>query len=578
MALNFREIQRWGAGFMAAVFVTVSGSPAPVLAQPSAVPAAAAPAADAIVNKTASLLSSYGTNENFTKAMEALDPGQRQKVIDLLIVQKPFALVGYVFGAAPRYQEEFYRSLPRNPEFIFKLLEVSDSPVPRGRLIEAMGSPLFEEGLQKKAVVGRALTKIMNDLHDSPDAVRFEKVSSLKSGALYDVIVQGREDVYTSTFNGLYNRFVQRMRAEGKSFFDIIDAYPERQFGLPVFLDAVSTFERTGDFWARLSPAEQTRLIDHIFNDVNKYSDPIHAYAAAEFIRSLPGNNPSHALIEQKIREGFESQTGDKKDVYGVLARWYIETSPHQVSAQNQAFFSKISADPRYALERPASIGGADLFDAQGRNFQIHMFFDDDDGRTAYAGFMNRMRGDGWSVRDINSGIAVVKKTTGTRTITAYVSKPAVDGRVTKEIRALIAAEGGVATVMVQRGHSYHVAKAVASIDKDIKFAFFGACGTSMVMSDLASMFPQMQVAGSAGTGRGAINNASIILMNNALLRSGEVSWDAMNRSWSGINGGNEYFTPGDSAAQVFVKTMQKIKARAPALAFHDSFTLDYAA
>ncbi|HEX5667604.1 MAG TPA: hypothetical protein VFX73_02310, partial [Chitinophagaceae bacterium] len=64
--------------------------------------------------------------------------------------------------------------------------------------------------LQRKAV--EIYINEVNALHDESDAVRFKIVEPLTPQELYYLIVLGEDVIYTSSYKGVYNRMMERMR------------------------------------------------------------------------------------------------------------------------------------------------------------------------------------------------------------------------------------------------------------------------------------------------------------------------------------------------------------------------------
>ena len=63
----------------------------------------------------------------------------------------------------------------------------------------------------------------MDDLHESPDPVRFKCIDNFSPEALYYILVYGQDEIYTSSFLGTFKRMLERMKPmTGDSFLDTV--------------------------------------------------------------------------------------------------------------------------------------------------------------------------------------------------------------------------------------------------------------------------------------------------------------------------------------------------------------------
>ena len=63
--------------------------------------------------------------------------------------------------------------------------------------------------------------RTINDLHDEKNMnVRFAGVNGFRAKELYTLMVYSQEEIFTSTFNGLFERMIKQMKDEKKSGFD----------------------------------------------------------------------------------------------------------------------------------------------------------------------------------------------------------------------------------------------------------------------------------------------------------------------------------------------------------------------
>lgn len=472
----------------------------------------------------------YRDRGYFLNTMQSLNEQERQGVINKMMQRDPGALAEMVYAEGNTnvlYENEFDRAMPYGREMFVNRFKND---------IETMNG----------------------DYTGS----RFSPVANFRSIRFYDLISLGWPKYATSTFSGVYDRMMARMSREGTSFSSLL-SWPGRAEGLGNFIKAVTVFEKTNSFLSRLSQSEQTQVVELIFDQIDASTDRGFVHALARVLDVLPANHPAHRIADARIAEGFRLARGPQKTAYGVLASWYA-----QKGVRLSAATSQIAHDPLYRLERPSRTS-AELFDGQGRNFQIHAFFADDDGVSAYNSFVSRKVGDGWSRSRPANGVTLLEKRANGRTIKAYLSEPSAHGAAISVIQDLIAEQGGQETVFVQRGHSQYVNDTAPYLG-NIKVGVFGACGLSLALEQGLTLFPNMEITGSSDVGRAVVNNRLVDNIDAQLLSKGYIDWAQTDRYLHhdlASMGGREYFTPYSSIIHMFVKTTQRIENGAPASA-----------
>lgn len=95
-----------------------------------------------------------------------------------------------------------------------------------------------------------------------------------------------------------------------------------------------------------------------------------------------------------------------------------------------------------------------------------------------------------------------------------------------------VEAMGGKISVLVHRGHSYHVDKSLEHINEDNRLIFLGSCGGQTNVQKVLSATPNAQIIATSGTGRMAINNESFIDINQQILRGDQIDWQKMKAKW----------------------------------------------
>lgn len=422
----------------------------------------------------------------------------------------------------------------------------------------------FEEFLAENPDNSWRLVRIINDLHEEPASVRFDTVEGFSASAMYDLVSVGRDDVYTSTFNGLFDRFVDKMGNEDIDFSDIIAQDPRRLQSLPAFLEGVASFSRVGDFLREIGDTEQVELIDTLFNEINDTdNNELFIHSTASFVQGMLAADHNIEYVEAKIIEGYQNSEGHLKDQYGVLGAWLSNTAGREISDEHEAFFDKLSENERYHLPDLSQKSTEDLLDEHGRNYQLHIFYDDEDGHMSYAHYKRFMQQDGWSIEENKEdGIALFQKDANGREVHAYVSMPHADGEAAEYIKEAAQEEGISFSVIAHRGHSYHVDGSLDQIDDKAQIVFLGSCGGYQNVENVLESSSNAHILSTSGTGSMYVNDPLLTWINKDILYKDAVDWSGIDSKLSKMKNENAsfYHTPPENLALMFSKKFEELE------------------
>src|SRR4030095_11508137 len=123
---------------------------------------------------------------------------------------------------------------------------------------EVSFQPALENALAKKSL--DFYVKKLNDLHSSPDAVRFQSVQGLRPQDLYYIIVSAGEEMYTSTYLGLYKRLLGKFKDQSAdSVLDVVHNDKFRKF-----MRIAATYNTLNDFLHHTT-VERSKTLVHLF-------------------------------------------------------------------------------------------------------------------------------------------------------------------------------------------------------------------------------------------------------------------------------------------------------------------------
>lgn len=463
----------------------------------------------------------------------------------------------------PYFQEYVEKGLQENPLSMARFALIhADQPFAETLYNEAVAR--FEQHLADKPEHSGRLVRMINDLHDEADAIRFVSVENFSASAMYDLTSTGRGDLYTSTFNGLFDRFLLKMADEKLSFSEMLAQDPRRLENLPSFLEAVASFGRTDDFLRQLGDDEQVELVDTLFNTIDSEEDNNEfIYSTAAFLQSMSAGQYDLGYVETKIMQGYQNTEGFLKEQYGVLGGWLASQAGHEISPDHAAFFKALDDNPQYHLPDLRQKNVNSLLDENGRNYQLHVFYDDEDGHLSYQHYKRFMQQDGWSIEESEEeGIALFQKAENGREVYAFVSLPAADSAAAEYLKEQ-AEEGGVHfSVVAHRGHSYHVEWSLDLIDEHAQIVFLGSCGGYENVEDVLESSADAHILSTSGTGTMYVNDPLLTWINRSILRGDAVEWSDIGHRLSRMenNDASFYRVPPDNLALLFSKKFEELQ------------------
>jgi hypothetical protein len=364
----------------------------------------------------------------------------------------------------------------------------------------------------------------------------FKVLDGTSAGQLYDLITQQQSvtgyGFSQGTYNEISKRFYEQLKKENKTFSDLIRESPERGEKLRIFVQTADAFKRMDDLVTHLNREDHQRIAEMLFEKQEGYGHDISTLSS--YITHLPKGSPALSYIESSIIDkALKGDDNDKADM-GLLGRWYANQTVHKVSQDNQDFFNKVKSDPSFEVKDLGAIQSSKLLDGSGRNFQLHVFYNDKDGIDTFKSFSSSLKADGFQIKKQDDFLIFSKESNGRR-IEILVSPPEKDGASIPQIVDYIKGKNGVMSVISGRGHAHHMEKAVGLITPDTKIVALGGCWGHNYASAVLEKSSDAHILATTGVGRMVINNFNTKWMNDQILAGRDLNWAHLEREWERI-------------------------------------------
>ena len=188
----------------------------------------------------------------------------------------------------------------------------------------------------------------------------------------------------------------------------------------------------------------------------------------------------------------------------------------------------------RLGLPSINKVNFKDLLSDSGIVYQQVFFFGDEDGQHSYEHFTDLFRKDKRWKMTTDKYWSTISSTTG-RKIVIYANLPLPDQEADEAIDKtchLLDSLNIHPTIMIHRGHSYHLKSTMTHFTKNNKVVILGSCGGYQNLAGVLNRAPDAHIVSSKQTGTKGVNDEILRSMNNQLIDGQDINWINM---WRGL-------------------------------------------
>lgn len=407
--------------------------------------------------------------------------------------------------------------------------------------------------------------RTINGLHTSPDAVRFRSIEPLTPQELYYLCVLGEDEIYTSSYLGVFKRIFQKMKVpRGDTLVMSVNADYFRKF---VKLAAAYN---TLDTLLKSMPQESaTSLMRAFMIGLEKTTTPDNAEDAVDVADSYSSifekNPPLARFMLKEANWNYERcvKSGSKNgQVIYNLEKTLFESADSSGSVN---LSEQLGIPPIYSIDYKS------LTDDSGRVVQQVFFYGDEDkdGQNSYANFLALFRGrPEWSITDKNPEWIWIKSTKG-KPIWIFANKPLYgeddpDEKAQKDLDNYLYDHNIQPTIFIHRGHSYHVKYSLEQIQPSARIVVLGSCGGYNNLNEVLKISSDAHIISSKQVGTKTVNEPILRAINNTILSGKNIEWIPMWRELSKEFRGEskemfeDYIPPYKNLGAIFIKAYHK--------------------
>jgi hypothetical protein len=408
--------------------------------------------------------------------------------------------------------EKYYKLLVSTQQGYAERLKNNDIPIEHEALTKKLKQKTVEIYVNE-----------INGLHNSPDAVRFRKIQNLSPVELYYLAVMGADDIYTSSYLGVYKRLMDKMNSKTAGD-EILKAVNYNYF--KKWLRLAASYNTLDDFLKQMSSESANGLMRNFVRDLDKTASLEDAVDVADSYASI--SNPEvQLLIITEVQDNMNSATNERaKRIYSLLNTIFLSKDP----ANNIDITKELGIPPVYNMPIDR------LTDASGRIIIEQFIYGDEIGPTDFAEFLSTFKNSNWKIVSKPQWVEI-SSTKGKKVI-IYANKPLdnkkdLDSKAQAALNEYLDKNGLYPTIAIHRGHSYHVRSTIEQLPSSAKVVLLGSCGGYQNLNDVFKACPQSHVIATKQMGTAMVTQPIINLMADDLREGKDLNWPTM---WKELN------------------------------------------
>lgn len=371
----------------------------------------------------------------------------------------------------------------------------------------------LENKVRQKAI--ETYVNVINGLHEENDDIRFKKIESLDPIELYYVAVMGADQIYTSSYLGVYKRIFQKMKMQNAAD-TLLNAVNFDHF--KKWIKIAAGYNTLDDFLKKMDSANATALMKNFVSNLDKTNTLEDAVDVADSYASISNTNLKKFILNEVQNNQSQVKTERGKNIYSILNTIFLSMDST----------NKVDITSTLGIQPVHFVPNALLKDTSGRVIIQQYFYGDKDGNNVFSVFLSQFRNANWKIIDKPEWVEVMS-TKGSK-VTIYANKPLdenqdLDAKAQKNLNEYLYKNGIDPTIVIHRGHSYYVHYTIEQLPPSAKVVLLGSCGGYNNLNDVLSICPEAHIISSKQIGSGLINGPMISLISDNIRQGKDLNW-----------------------------------------------------
>ena len=393
----------------------------------------------------------------------------------------------------------------------------------------------------------------INERHEWPLAPRrFESVKGSSSKELFSLMVYWEQEVFTSTFKGLFSSMIKQMKKEKISWDQLLNIIGYNKYR--TFIKMCAWFNKLWEFLNTMSQWNQKKLLNRFVSNLeNEENIEAQAVAAADTFWMLLDKKLLWSLAEivkKEYERVAKEWNTEWKKLYGLLAS--ILWSKDGVKDTWLLEMAK-----EYKLPSLVSVSTEKLYNPDGTNVQQYFFYDDRwwwnaghperwDGHQSFKNFLVRygvkVKWDKewviqpfsetnhkwWKVEDKWSYVYLSTEAKDGKRMEIYANKPDHEEDGPDQVDEYLKEKNVKSIMIVHRWHSYHAQKTIDRIPAIAAIVSLWSCGWYNNMEAVLRKAPNAHILSTKWTGTMLVNDPLFKTINRWIREWKDIHWPTL--------------------------------------------------
>ncbi len=364
----------------------------------------------------------------------------------------------------------------------------------------------------EKEIENIAMQKVVeiNLRHNDKDIYRFAPINNDNAYEIYTTMVYSAEEIFTSTFLGMYKRMHEKKTE--KSGYVFLEQLNFNRFR--VFLKQCAGYNQIDDFLGTMNDSQQNALITRFVSGLYNYGGDLGpAVDVADTYGSLE-NETIKSIFVRTIKKELRKCINEKNEhgikIYGLL----LKLTGGQPEEYTSNYLFNIPLLDRVNL--------SDLF-IDDKHIQQHFFFDDEDGEAAYNNWLTLYPSQLYKKED--KGNYIIIKSISGKKMEIFANKPKTEIEGREDLRKYFESIGRFPDLIVHRGHSYYIENTLDNMHNSNKVAILGSCGGYQNINKAMENAMDVQIISTKQVGTMAVNSVLIQEITEYIRSGKDLIW-----------------------------------------------------
>jgi hypothetical protein len=395
---------------------------------------------------------------------------------------------------------------------------------------ERMLPPRYDTALEMEALTNMlqrkgkdVFVREINALHDKPASVRFKILDPLSPAELYYLVVLSEDEIYTSSYLGVYDRIFQRMNVpRGDSL--IIEMHGDY---FRKFIKMAAAYNKLDYFLATMDKDNAATIMKAFIIGLERANEEDAVDVADSYSSIFDKNPPLAAFVLNEVKWNYKRNmlNSDKR---GTVIYRLMEALFESADTTSQIDLSaKLGIPPVYTVNYDS------LKDDSGRVIQQVFFYGDEDkdGQNSYQDFLRLfLKKPEWKITVNPTNEWVEIQSLKGKPVWIFANRPLYgeddpDDKAQHHLADYLFDNKLQPTIYIHRGHSYHVRYSLKQIQPSAKIVILGSCGGYNNLSEVLSISPDAHIISSKQVGTKSVNEPILQAINNDLLAGTNIDW-----------------------------------------------------